>query len=278
MELTEREKELLVEIQLWQDHQFVEFTNDFINTFDYWLDETFARLPEEIQDKFFNQLDQWLFTIQSFIQQSENQAGKIENLLTEARTANPHIQTIAELKQLPIEHLNHFANREKSHHQLFSLVQGGVSGSGRTLLLGIDVPLLITINLRAIQNIACSYGYDIRHPFEMMIALKLFHAATLPRRFQKGAWSDLINEVQDKQDAYFYEGDEKIIHEKWSLQLCTQIMKAFLILLFRKNKNEGVSLISLAIGAGVNYQITKKVTEFAQRFYQYRLLLEKSQS
>lgn len=277
MGLTEREKELLVEIQLWQERQFIDFPNDFINTFDHWLDDMFARLPEDIQEKFFNQLDQWLFTIQSIIQQSENQAEKIQNLLTEARVKYDKIEMLSDFKQLPIEQLNYFANREKSNHQLISLIQGGVSGSGRRLLLGIDIPLMITINLRAIQNIACSYSYDIRNPFEMMMALKLFHAATLPRRFQKQAWNDLIDEVKDKQDAYFYEGDEKIIDEKWSLQLFTQILKSWAILIFRRKKNEGVSLISLAIGAGVNYQQTKKVTEFAQRFYQYRLLLEKSQ-
>lgn len=277
MGLTEREKELLVEIQLWQERQFIDFPNDFINTFDHWLDDMFACLPEDIQEKFFNQLDQWLFTIQSIIQQSENQAEKIQNLLTEARVKYDKIEMLSDFKQLPIEQLNYFANREKSNHQLISLIQGGVSGSGRRLLLGIDIPLMITINLRAIQNIACSYGYDIRNPFEMMMALKLFHAATLPRRFQKQAWNDLIDEVKDKQDAYFYEGDEKIIDEKWSLQLFTQILKSWAILIFRRKKNEGVSLISLAIGAGVNYQQTKKVTEFAQRFYQYRLLLEKSQ-
>lgn len=278
MGLTDREKELLVEIQLWQDHQFLEFTNDFVNTFDRWLDDTFLRLPEDFRHKFFKQLDQWLFTIQAVIQQSENQTEKMKKLLTEASIENQHIHTITDLKQLPIEQLNYFANREKSNHQLISLLQGGVSGSGSSLLLGMDIPLMITVNLRAIQNIACSYGYDVRNPFEMMIALKLFHAATLPRRFQKHAWDKLMAEVKDKHDPYFYEGDEKITAEKWMLQLLTQILKAWAILLFRKKKKEGVSFISLAIGAGLNYQMTKKVTEFAQRFYQNRLLLEKSQS
>jgi hypothetical protein len=191
MGLTDREKELLVEIQLWQDHQFLEFTNDFVNTFDRWLDDTFLRLPEDFRHKFFKQLDQWLFTIQAVIQQSENQTEKMKKLLTEASIENQHIHTITDLKQLPIEQLNYFANREKSNHQLIALLQGGVSGSGSSLLLGMDIPLMITVNLRAIQNIACSYGYDVRNPFEMMIALKLFHAATLPRRFQKHAWMNL---------------------------------------------------------------------------------------
>ncbi len=47
------------------------------------------------------------------------------------------------------------------------------------------------------------------------------------------------------------------------------------ILLFRRKVIQGIPLISMAIGAGANYQLTRKVTDLAHKYYQYRYLKEK---
>lgn len=275
MGLSSREQKIFEDLQAWNEEFLSHQSNDLLHTYDVWFEETFLSLPEEIREKFFNQLDEWLFYIQSAIQQSINQSEKTEKLLSEARVTYPEVENIADLKKLPLEHLNHFANQDMTNHRLLSLIQGSLSGSGNTLLLGVDLPLMAVLNLRAIQNIASSYGFDTRNPFEMMIALKVFHMATLPRRFRKQAWQQLLEEVNTEGDPYFYEGDEKVVQLQWLTRPLSQILKGWLILLFRKKKQEGVSLLSIAIGASVNYSVTKNVTQFAQKFYQYRLLLEK---
>ena len=50
-----------------------------------------------------------------------------------------------------------------------------------------------------------------------------------------------------------------------------------MIIFFRKNLIQGIPLVSMAIGAGANYQLTRKVTEFAHNFYQLRYLREKEE-
>jgi len=49
------------------------------------------------------------------------------------------------------------------------------------------------------------------------------------------------------------------------------------IALFRRKMIQGMPLVSIAIGAGANYQLTRKVTELAHKYYQYRYLKEKEE-
>jgi len=54
-----------------------------------------------------------------------------------------------------------------------------------------------------------------------------------------------------------------------------QLFKAIAIYIFRKKSIQGIPFISMAIGAGANYQLTRKVTEFAHKYYQMRYLHKK---
>ena len=45
-------------------------------------------------------------------------------------------------------------------------------------------------------------------------------------------------------------------------------------MLFRK-LFQGIPVIGMAIGSTVNYRLTRNVTEFANRFYQVRHIVEK---
>jgi len=273
--LSDYELKLFRELQDWEKTFFVEETNDFKRMYDHWLEESLELIPDELRERFFNNLDQWLFYVQNAIQQSQNVNEKIKLILTHAQIHNNKIQTIADLKILPIEQLNFLANQQISNHQLLSLIQGGLSGSGHNLLLGADLSLMLIINLRAVQLIGSTYGYDMRYPFEMMIALKVFYCATLPKRFQKMFWQELVEEVTDASIPFLYVGNEKITDVSWLTRPLSQILKEWFIYLFNKKKETSNSLFSIVFTAGVNYGITKKVVSFAKKFYQYRLLREK---
>jgi hypothetical protein len=150
-----------------------------------------------------------------------------------------------------------------------------MSGSGGLLLLGSDIPAMTVINVRIVQLIAMSYGVEVNTPFEMMLALKVFNAGAMPKRLQGIAWEELIREVQTAEDDYFYLGIEELTNPTWMEQPLKQLLKALSIAVFRKKLVRGIPFISMAIGAGSNYQMTRNVSEFAQKFYQYRYLLEK---
>ena len=194
-----------------------------------------------------------------------------------ARVFNEDILTIHDLKQLSIDQLNYIANQQMVKHRIYSFAQGGVSGLGGVVLQGGDLPAMAIINIRVVQLLAMTYGYEVNTPVEMMLALKVFHAGMMPKRLQGAAWDNLIEELKIKEDDYFYLGNEELTNTSWLEQPLKQVLKSVSITMFRNKKFQGIPFISMAIGAGTNYEMTRKISEFAQKFYQYRYLYDKQQ-
>ena len=275
MEFTNREMKVWNEISEWQEKLYQYEPTDLAALYDKWLEQGFALLPDNVQQQFFDKLDTWLFHLHAMVQSSQVQIDARERILASARVFNEEIETLSDLKHLSIDQLNYIANQHIAKHRLYSFAQGGMSGSGGLLLLGSDIPAMTVINVRIVQLIAMSYGVEVNTPFEMMLALKVFNAGAMPKRLQGMAWEELIREVQTAEDDYFYLGIEELTNPTWMEQPLKQLLKALSITVFRKKLVRGIPFISMAIGAGSNYQMTRSVSEFAQKFYQYRYLLEK---
>lgn len=278
MPLTERENKVLDEIREWERQLYSYEPNDFQLTYEKYLERSFSLLPEKIQRHFFSSLDTWLFHLHGIIQGSQLQIDARERILTAGRIFNKEIEEINDLKQLEIDQLQYIAEQQIARHRLYSFAQGGLAGTGGALLLGTDIPAIAVINLRVVQLIAFTYGFEINTPSEMMTSLKVFYTATLPPRLQKDGWALLMAELQEQTDSpYFYQGNEEITDATWLEQPIQQLLKALVITLFRKKLIQGIPLVSMAIGAGANYHLTKKVTSLAHKYYQLRYLNEKEE-
>lgn len=278
MTLTDRETKVLDEIKEWEVRLLSYEPNDFQLTYEKYLERAFSLLPETIQNQFFSVIDSWLFHLHAIIQGSQLQLDAKERILSAGRIFNKNIEKIEDLKTLEIDQLQYIAQQQIARHRFYSFAQGGIAGTGGTLLLGTDIPAIAIINLRVVQLIAMTYGVEVNTPFEMMNSLKVFHIATLPARIQGDEWRALVEEFGKSDERYFYEGSEKLADSTWLEQPIQQILKAMVIALFRKKMIQGIPLVSMAIGAGSNYQLTRKVTDFAHKYYQLRYLSEKGEN
>ncbi|WP_313799549.1 EcsC family protein [Cytobacillus sp.] len=276
MTLSEREKRVLAEIQEWETKLYSYEPNDFELTYERYIEKSFSLLPEKVQAQFFSTLDNWLFHLHALIQGSQMQMDARERILTAGRVFNPEIESIEDLKHLRIDQLQYIADQQIARHRLYSFAQGGMAGAGSSLMLGADIPAMAVINLRVVQLIAMTYGIEVNTPYEMMTSLKVFHAATLPSRMQSRIWDELMRELQSQEEYYFYEGKEELADVTWIEQPAKQLLKGLAILIFRNRTIQGIPFISMAIGASANYQLTRKVSEFAHKYYQYRYLHKKA--
>ncbi|MFQ3542497.1 EcsC family protein [Halobacillus rhizosphaerae] len=265
-------KTIANDLRKWIDHTKGYQANDFEMIYDDWVNQRFYRLDDSIKQKFFSKLDAWLFHTHAFLQGTSFQNDARERILKIGRIFEKDIDQINDLQNLTIDQLTYIAEQQVARGRLYSFTQGGLTGTGGWLLLGVDFPLMMVLNLRAVQLIGLTFGHEMNHPYEMMLSLKVFHAATLPKRMQSFAWEELVNEVRNNNDPYVFEGNDKLTNETWLEQPFKQTFKSLFILMFRKKLFQGIPLISVAIGSYSNYQLTKHVTDFAMRFYQYRYL------
>ncbi|MCA1038815.1 EcsC family protein [Bacillus infantis] len=275
MALNGREEQALSEIAQWEDKLAQYESNDLELTYDKYLEKAFLLLPEKTQQQFFASLDNWLFHLHALIQSSQLQLDAKERILSAGRIFDAGIETVEDLASLDINQLQYIANQQIARHRLYSFAQGGASGTGGVLLLGSDLPAMAVINLRAVQLIAMTYGIEVNTPYEMMVSLKVFCSSILPPRLQGQAWEQLLAELENAEEAYFYEGQEELTDIAWMGQPIKQLFKGLAIAAFKRKSIQGIPLVSMAIGAGANYQFTRKVTDFAHKYYQYRYLLKK---
>jgi hypothetical protein len=275
MTWTERDQKVKEELAKWENKLLSYQPNDFELTYEKYIEKAFALLPENTQTQFFSLLDAWLFHLHALIQGTQFQMDAKDRVLSAGRVFDPQIEGITDIRNLEIDQLNYIVQQQISRHRFYSFAQGGLAGTGGTLLLSSDLPAMAVINLRAVQLIAMSYGFEVNTPFEMMTSLKVFHIATLPARLQIEGWEELKSELHNAHD-YLFEGNEKLTDVSWIEQPIKQLLKAMAIIAFRKKFLQGIPLVSMAIGASSNYSLTRKVTDFAQRYYQWRYLLYKS--
>ncbi|WP_243386051.1 EcsC family protein [Bacillus kexueae] len=274
--LKDRERLFFEEIRKWEKELAYDQRSDFHRTYDYWVEKGFERIPSNIRKKLFHQLDHFLFYGHSFIQNSNWQSESRNRLISSARILKPSIDTIQDLQELPIEQLRYLADMQMSKHRLASLTQGAITGTGGMLLIGMDIPLQLVINLRAIQMIAMSYGNEVNTPFEMMLSLKVFHASLLPSYLTHREWNKLKEEISEHSDnPYFYNGDERLSSEQTLKTITNQIAKLLLIQAVKRKTLQSIPFLGIGVGARMNYQLTKRSTTFAQRFYEYRALQNK---
>lgn len=274
--LSKREERILQGIKNWEQ-QFVQHeSTDFQRMFDKWLNAAFSKLPAKKREEFFAKGDKWLFYLHALIQSSQSQLEARNRILGTARLFHDSIEQLEDMKQLSIDQLTYIAEQQTARHRLYSFVQGGVTGIGGFLLLTADLPAMAALNVKAVQLIVTSFGHDVNKPYEMMLALKVFHAGLLPIHLQQYAWQNLIAELdQDERAPFFYEGEEEVLKPASVQVLLQQIMKTFLIYSLRRKVFQGVPILGIAIGSTMNYRFSRNITEFANRFYQMRYLIEK---
>ncbi len=153
-----------------------------------------------------------------------------------------------------------------------------MTGSGQTLAISSDFIAMLVINLRAVQLTAMSFGYEVQSPKGLLETLKVFNVSTMPERMKMFGWEDLMEDIQKDDQQFYYDVPDRITEPIWIDEPLKQLLKTAFILMFSKRKISGVPFISIMIGAGVNYQTTRKVTRFAIKYYQYKHLYEKNSS
>jgi hypothetical protein len=277
MNKTVRQKAILNEISLWEQELQNDVRTDLGRTFDRWIERKLDEIPDSMKQIFFEKLDASLFNLHSFIQNSLIQQDAKKQILLSAKALNEEIFQINDLHKLHIDQLHYLADLQTSKHRLYSFIQGGLTGTGGILLTGIDIPIQTILNLRSIQMVSMCYGYEINNPYEMMTSLKVYHASLLPKHLQYNQWHELKKEINSDDDIfYFYEGKEDLSNRNSLEYIVKQVAKLSVLSLFKRKLVAGLPLVSMMIGAGMNYQHTRRITEFANKYYQYRFINDKS--
>lgn len=273
----EREQLLLKEIKKWQvENLYIEESMNNLH-YDEWIVKLMGKLSPDLREQYIQKVDSILFHFSTYIQNSEFLKEARKKIIVNAKVFNEQISDLHALKECSIDQLIYLSNQQVAKQRLLSLVQGGISGAGNRLVIGSDVPVSILLQLYSVQRIAMSYGYNVFEPYELVLTLKVFQMATLPKQFRYQYWEELETEIagKDMLQSHFFEAEEHFIDSNWDQFLIKQLSKIVILYYFKKKFGKKLPIVGVVFGALSNYNLTREITETANYFYQKRWIMER---
>lgn len=130
---------------------------------DLWFFEKIGRLPFKIIDKWTPKFIQdkigiLLDELGQYVQTGGNYLSSVSKI--PSYYPKLEVQTIEDVKMLPVSKMDHAVDGLTKNRKNLATLQGAGTGIGGIFTLSIDIPLLLGLQLKTIQDIAICYGYD----------------------------------------------------------------------------------------------------------------------
>ncbi|MBU8694508.1 EcsC family protein [Bacillus altitudinis] len=144
-----------------------------------WFWEKLSRLPFQMLDKLtpaFIQkkigvlLDEMGHYIQSGGVYLTSEKGIIHQF--QKKCADESIQRIEDIEAAPIEVMDVISDQMGKNRTNLATVQGATTGVGGMFTLAADIPAVLGLSLKTLQDIAVTYGYDPKNKEERVFIIK----------------------------------------------------------------------------------------------------------
>lgn len=196
-----------------------------------------------------------------------------EAIFQEFRDAKHHnIQSHDDLVNLDLEEIDKVVGWLAAKYKGIALVEGAGTGATGAAGLVVDIPALITLNLRAIGEYAAYYGFDTTRQEERLFAFNILGLASSPSDASKTlAMAQLVRIAQDVAKKTTWKELEKSAFVK----IIQEIAKALGIRLTKAKLAQSIPIVGAVIGGGFNSYFTMKVCDSAFYLYRERFLAAK---
>lgn len=196
-----------------------------------------------------------------------------EAIFQEFRNAgHSEIRNHGDLLRLDLSEIDKTVGWLGAKYKGIALVEGAGAGFVGAVGLAVDLPALITLNLRAIGEYAAYYGFDTSRQEERLFAFNVLGLASSPSDASKTlAMAQLVRIAKDVAKKKGWEQLEKHAFVK----IIQQISKALGIRLTKAKLAQSIPYVGAAVGGGFNAYFTMKVCDSAYYLYRERFLASK---
>lgn len=190
----------------------------------------------------------------------------------EFRDAGHDVEKSADIASLSLEDIDKAIGFLAAKYKGLAGVEGGVTGAAGVAGIAVDIPALVTLNLRAIGEYATYYGFDVTSQQERLWVMNILGYASSPNDLAKqSAMAELVRIAQDVARRKTWEA----LEEHAFVQIVQQIARAVGIRLTKAKLAQVIPAIAVAVGAGFNAYYTARVCDAAYYLYRERFLAEK---
>lgn len=262
MESKEQLLTALQEIETWENEQK-----------DLWFWEKLGRLPfmlldkltpTFIQEKMGQALDEMMSYVETGGQYLINEQDLLKRIGKEMNTED---LTLEQWNHVSLPAMDKVADDLRKSRANIATVQGATTGFGGIFTLAIDIPALLGLSLKVMQEISLAYGYDPRNKEERLFIIKCMQFTS----------SDIVGKKAILEELADYSNPDPAQRTQVFSQL-----QGWREVLMVQRENYGwkklfqmIPIAGMIFGAYINKKSIEDTAEAAKMLYRKRRVLER---
>lgn len=264
METKEQLLTYLKEIEAWEKDQKGLF---------FW--EKLGRIPFKILDKLtpkfiqkklgevVNELGSYIQTGGKYLVSEQAIIKKINK-----QTSFKNVETIEDIRELPVSDMIIISDQLAKNRTKIATVQGASTGIGGIFTLVIDIPVILGISLKTLQEIAIIHGFNPNDKKERVFIVKCLQFANSDIVGKEAILKDLSKMQLDKHSS------EDMIQQLKGWQ---EVFYTFRDQFGWKKLFQAVPIAGIIFGAFANKGMIENIAETGNMLYRKRRIYEKLQ-
>ncbi|MER2172077.1 MAG: EcsC family protein, partial [Psychrobacillus psychrodurans] len=249
----------LIKVEAWEKDQG-----------DLWFWEKIGRLPFKIMDKWTPKFIQSkMGSLIDELGQYVQTGGSYLSSTSKIRSYYPTmgIENIEEVNRLPIATMDNAVTGIAKNRKNLATVQGAGTGIGGIFTLSIDIPFLLGLQLKTLQDIAICYGYDPNDKKERLFIIKSLQFISSDIVGKQAILSQLSK--FDKQDE---ETKREVLSE---IQGWREVVLSYRDQFGWKKLFQMIPIAGLVFGAFINRSAIHDIAEAGMMLYRKRRIIER---
>ncbi|MCG7345392.1 EcsC family protein [Sporosarcina sp. ACRSL] len=237
---------------------------------DLWFWEKLGRLPFKLLDKWTpdfiqKKIGTLLDELGQYIQTGGRYLSSVSNIPNYYPLLD--VQTLDQVKELPVSTMDAAVEKIANNRKKLATVQGASTGIGGVFTLTVDIPLLLSLQLKTLQDIAICYGYDPNSKEERLFVVKCLQFVS----------SDIVGKQAILAQLSQFDGPNaaskrEVLSE---LQGWREVVFSYRDQFGWKKLFQMIPIAGLVFGAFINRSAVNDIAEAGNMLYRKRRLIER---
>ncbi|MDN4600347.1 EcsC family protein [Paenibacillus sp. F6_3S_P_1C] len=172
---------------------------------------------------------------------------------------------IHSVEGLPLDVLDRTADRITDSRTKFAAAQGAATGIGGIVTIAADIPIVMGLSLKVLQEMALCYGYDPDEPQERIFIVKCLQFSSADIVGKKA----VIDELSD------YDNPDKQVEVISQMQGWREVFNSYSESFGWKKLFQLIPIAGMVFGSVSNKNTIRDVAEAGKMLYKKRLILQR---
>ncbi|PYE48534.1 EcsC family protein [Paenibacillus barcinonensis] len=169
------------------------------------------------------------------------------------------------VEKLPMEVLDRVADNITDSRSKFAAAQGAATGFGGIVTIAADIPIVMGLSLKVLQEMALCYGFDPDDPLERIFIVKCLQFSSADIVGKKA----IIEELAD------YDNPDKLVEVVSQMQGWREVFNSYSESFGWKKLFQLVPVAGMIFGSVSNKNTIQDVAEVGKMLYKKRLILQR---